>query len=266
MCIPCIQCIHKEIFKGVLMIKIIDTHMHLGVSKFSGVSTSEEDITNALDKYGIEAAFVMPQPTLENVFDVHTAIGKMMEKYPNRIFGMTSLDPWLEEEIYVNEVERCIKQMGFVALKLHPLGHNISPLSKHCEKIYRLASKYQVPVLVHTGTGNPFSLPSLMIDPAKRYPDVSFILCHAGFAVYADEALVAAKHCENIFLEPSWCQTYMTRKMIDQVGIEKIIMGSDHISNIPVELAKYNNIGLTDEQLETIFYLNPKRIFKLKDL
>lgn len=252
--------------KGGLLIKIIDTHMHLGISKFSGVSTTEEDLIKAMDKFGIAIGFVMPQPTLENVFDVHTHIANIMKKYPKRIYGMVSLDPWLEEGVYVKEVERCIKQFGFVAIKLHPLGHNISPLSKHCDKVYELANQYQVPVLVHTGTGNPFSLPSLMIDPAKRYPNVSFILCHAGFAVYADEALITAKHCENVYLEPSWCQTYMTRKMIDQVGIDKIIMGSDHISNIPVELAKYHNIGLTDEQMEAIFYENPKRIFKLHGL
>ncbi|CQR55929.1 hypothetical protein PRIO_3526 [Paenibacillus riograndensis SBR5] len=220
----------------------------------------------AMDRFGIAAGLVMPQPTLDNVFEVHSRIGDMMTKYPQRIYGMTSLDPWLAEDIYVAEVERCIKELGFVAIKLHPLGHNISPLSKLCNKIYELAELHQVPVLVHTGTGNPFSLPSLMIDPAKRYPGVSFILCHAGFAVYADEAIVAAKHCDNIYLEPSWCQTYMTRKMIDQVGLEKIIMGSDHISNLPVELAKYNNIGLSDEQLEAIFYNNPKRIFKLEEL
>lgn len=240
--------------------------MHLGTSRFSGVSTTEDDLIQAMDQFDIATAFVMPQPTLENVFDVHTRIAGMMDTYPGRIYGMASPDPWLPEDVYAQEVERCIKQFGFVAIKLHPLGHNISPLSKHCDKIYQLADHYQVPVLVHTGTGNPFSLPSLMMDPAKRYPNVTFILCHAGFAVYADEALVTAKHCENVYLEPSWCQTYMTRKMIDQVGIDKIVMGSDHISNIPVELAKYHNIGLTEGQMEAIFYENPKRIFKIRHL
>lgn len=240
--------------------------MHLGTSRFSGVSTTEKDLIQAMDQFDIATAFVMPQPTLENVFDVHTRIAGMMDTYPGRIYGMASPDPWLQEDVYAQEVERCIKQFGFVAIKLHPLGHNVSPLSKHCDKIYQLADHYQVPVLVHTGTGNPFSLPSLMMDPAKRYPNVTFILCHAGFAVYADEALVTAKHCENVYLEPSWCQTYMTRKMIDQVGIDKIVMGSDHISNIPVELAKYRNIGLTEEQMEAIFYENPNRIFKLGHL
>jgi predicted TIM-barrel fold metal-dependent hydrolase len=120
-----------------------------------------------------------------------------------------------------------------------------------------------VPVLVHTGLGTPFSLPSLVIDAARRYPDVTFILCHAGFAVYTDEAIVAAKYCDNIVLEPSWCQTYTVAKMIKTIGAERIVMGSDHLTNLPVELVKFRSIGLSDNELELILYTNAKRIFQL---
>lgn len=245
---------------------MIDTHVHLGVSKFTGVETNESDIISAMDKYGITASFVMPQPTLDIISDVHKRIFEFSQKHPNKIYGMVSEDPWLEDSLYIEEVRKCVEEYKFVALKLHPLGHNISPLSPKCEKIYQLARKYNIPVLVHTGVGNPFSLPSLVIDPARRYPDVKFILAHAGFAVYTDEAVVAAKTCENIYLEPSWCQTYAVQKMINQVGIDRIIMGSDHLTNLPVELAKYHSINLSDQDLQKIFLENPQRIFNLKSL
>ncbi|MCR2804746.1 amidohydrolase family protein [Paenibacillus soyae] len=243
---------------------IIDTHVHLGKSKFSGVESHEADILNAMDRHGVTTSLVMPQPTLDDVRDVHTRIGAMAKQYPGRIYGMASIDPWWDAQQYHEEVKRCVEDMGFVALKLHPLGHNVSPLSPICDKVYEAAAEYGVPVLVHTGTGNPFALPSLLLDAAKRFPSVSFILCHAGFAVYTDEAIVAAKYADNIYLEPSWCPTYTIVKMVKEVGIEKIIMGSDHISNLPVELTKFNHIGLSQEQLDMIFSENPKRIFKLK--
>ncbi|MGG1639011.1 amidohydrolase family protein [Paenibacillus sp. NRS-1760] len=241
----------------------IDTHVHLGVSRFSGVATTPDAIIQAMDRFGIQSSLVMPQPTLESIPEVHKAIYAMSQNYPGRIYGMASIDPWLSEEEYRSEAAVCIEDYGFVALKLHPLGHNISPLSAGCEKIYEEASTYRIPVLVHTGIGNPFSLPSLMIDAAKRFPAVTFVLAHAGFAVYTDEAVIAAKYCENIILEPSWCPTYTVVKMINTIGVERIIMGSDHLSNLPVELMKFQSIGLSDADLEQILIHNPKKIFNL---
>jgi predicted TIM-barrel fold metal-dependent hydrolase len=112
----------------------------------------------------------------------------------------------------------------------------------------------------HTGMNE--HRPSLIIEPAARYPDLTYVLCHVGFAVYADEAFVAARTRENIVLEPSWCQTYMVREMVGQVGAERVLFGSDHIS---VELTKFRSIGLTDRQLEQIFSTNPRRILSLNE-
>jgi hypothetical protein len=245
------------------MLPIIDTHAHLGTSKFSGVSTTETDLLEAMDRHGVAASLVMPQPTLENVGDIHRRIAELCKTYPGRFYGIANPDPWMDEEPYVRELETCVIEHGFKAVKLHPLGHDISPLSDRCEKIYESARRLNIPVIVHTGLGTPFSLPSLVMEPARRFPDVTFVLAHAGFAVYADEAVVAGKICENIILEPSWCPTYMVRKMIDAIGHERIVMGSDHVSNLPVEIVKYRSIGLTETQLEVIFHHNPKRIFNL---
>jgi len=244
-------------------VQVIDTHVHLGTSKFSGVRATEEDILGAMERHGVAASLVMPQPTLEDVTSVHRRIAEMSRKHPGKIYGMVHLDPWTDEQTYRDEVRQCVEADGFAAIKLHPMGHNVSPLSPLCEKVYELAREYRIPVIVHTGLGTPFALPSLVIDPARRYPDVTFVLAHAGFAIYTDEAVVAAKTCENLVLEPSWCPTYAVRKMVDAVGADRVVMGSDHISNLPVELVKYGSIGLSDAQMESIFWHNPKRIFRL---
>lgn len=243
--------------------KIIDTHAHLGISRFSGVATCEEDIITAMNLNQVVASLIMPQPTLEDIPTVHASIARMSQRYVNRIFGIASVDPWLDEEQYGNQMRICVEEYQFRAIKLHPLGHNISPLSSRCDKVYEAAEHYDIPILVHTGIGNPFSLPSLVIDSAKRFPRVKFIISHAGFAVYTDEAIVAAKYCENIILEPSWCQTYVIRKMIDVIGAERVIMGSDHLSNLPVEILKYRSIGLNAKQLDMIFFHNANKLFKL---
>ncbi|ANY66301.1 hypothetical protein BBD42_07335 [Paenibacillus sp. BIHB 4019] len=245
------------------MLPIIDTHVHLGTSKFSGVTTTETELLESMERNGVAASLVMPQPTLANIQDIHAQIADLASRHPGKFYGIASLDPWMEEEPYVLQLEQCVKEWGFVAAKLHPMGHNISPLSDRCTKIYETAKRLNIPVIVHTGLGTPFSLPALLIEPARRFPEVTFVLAHAGFAIYTDEAIVAAKTCENIILEPSWCQTYTVQKMVSAIGHQRLIMGSDHVTNLPVEIMKYRSIGLSEEQLDDIFHHNAKRIFNL---
>ena len=241
---------------------IIDTHMHLGMSKFSGHRTTVETLNQYMERYGITHGMVMPQPTLDNIALIHDEIYQLTQHHSGRFYGMASIDPWLSEQEYEQEFRRCIETYQFVAVKLHPHGHNISPLASQCHKVYELADQFHVPVIIHTGLGSLNALPSLVIEPARNFPNVTFVLGHAGFAVFTSEAIVAAKTCENIVLEPSWCPTFSVQSMVNEIGIDRIIYGSDHVENIPVELAKYHSV-LTDKQMEAVLSTNPQRIFHL---
>ena len=244
--------------------KIIDTHAHIGTSRFSGVTITGEDLLSAMEKNSVAAALVLPQAVgLEESRKVHREIYDMSGKHPGRIFGVACVDPWVGEKDYLGEIARCAEEYGFKALKINSHGHNISPLSQLCDKVYRAASRYGLPVIFHTGLGTPVSLPSLAMKPARDHPDVTFILAHAGFALYCDEAIVAGEICPNIILEPSWCPTFMVGKMVKTLGIGRIIMGSDHLTNLPLEVLKYQCIGLTDAEQARVYFDNPNRIFNL---
>ncbi|MDA2938414.1 amidohydrolase family protein [Acidobacteria bacterium AH-259-A15] len=242
---------------------IIDTHQHLGRSMFTGVETTEMDLLKAMDENGIDVALVMPQPTLEDIPQYHDRIAKAAREHAARIVGIASISPWWSAADYEAEARRCVEQLGFVALKLHPLAHNIAADHAEADKVFRCACDLGVPVIIHTGLGTPSSLPSLCIPPARRYPELAIILAHAGWGVYSSEATVAAEVCESLLLEPSWCPVYAVRKMVDCFGVERILFGSDHLTNMPVELTKYRSIGLSDEQLSLVFQRNPQRVFRL---
>lgn len=242
---------------------IIDTHQHLGRSMFSGVTTTEDDLLRALDANGVAVALVMPQPTREDVRPIHDRIASAASRYPGRLFGMASIDPWLGEAAYAAEARRCVRDLGFVAIKFHPLGHNIAPTHPEADKAFRTAAELGVPVIVHTGLGTPWSLPSLCIPPARRYPHLKLVLAHAGWGLYSAEAVVAAEVCPNIYLEPSWCPTYTARQMIDRFGAGRVLFGSDHLTNLPVELTKYRSIGLTDAELAQVLGRTACEVFPL---
>lgn len=242
---------------------IIDAHQHLGRSMYSGAETDATALMAALNRYSVSAALVMPQPDTDHPAAIHDAIAAAAEAHPGRIYGMANISPRLGERAYKAEARRCLDGLGFKALKLHPLGHNLSVASPEARIVFETASDYGVPVLIHTGTGLPQALPALALRPALAFPALPIVLCHAGWSVFSEEAIVAAEVAPNLYLEPSWCGPYQIAAMIRAVGPERILFGSDHLDNIPAELAKFNTLDLSPEVLAACLGGTAGRLFGL---
>jgi predicted TIM-barrel fold metal-dependent hydrolase len=226
------------------MAKIIDAHAHLGECCVFGLNNKESDLIRTMDENKIDAAIVQPYPGARNAVKAHDEIAELCHKYPGRYFGLASLTPHQDHDAYRREVERCVKQLKFVGVKIHTIGHSVNPLSEDADLVFRTANELGIPVMVHTGPGVPFALPALCIPPARKYPSLKIVLAHAGFAVFTAEAQVAASECSNLYLETSWCIADDIGWIISTIGSERVMMGSDLIKNIPVEMAKFKALDL----------------------
>ena len=78
------------------------------------------------------------------------------------------------------------------------------------------------------------------------------MLAHAGYGIYYPEALVAAQVCPNIILEHSWSPSFQVEAMTQSIGADRVIFGSDHLTNVAPELAKLHAIRLDETQLTAI--------------
>src|SRR4051812_14984443 len=118
------------------LIMIVDSHQHLGRSMFSGVVTTRDDLLRAMNRHGVDVALVMPQPTQDDIREVHDQIAAAAALPGGRLFGRASINPWWSEADYAAEARRCVRDLGFVAIKLHPLGHNLAPTHPEAEKVF----------------------------------------------------------------------------------------------------------------------------------
>lgn len=243
--------------------KIIDTHCHLGTSKLSGNTITGDDLLSSMEAHGVDMALVMPHAVTDDPVASHNAVADLIQSNPQRFRGIVNLSPLWSEKDYRREATRCVQEFGFVALKLNPMQHLTSPLMENADKVFDTASDLGVPVIVHTGMGAPWALPSLNIPQARRYPDLPIILAHAGYAVYSLEAYVAASECNNIYLEPSWCTIHYLKWLVKRLSTERILFGSDVVANLPIELTKYNSLGLNEYELANILGITAQRVFKL---
>ncbi|MGQ9494010.1 MAG: amidohydrolase family protein, partial [Anaerolineae bacterium] len=166
------------------MMRVIDSHCHLGVSKLSGLTITEADLLQAMDTYGVDMALVMPHAVTDDPVAAHKAVAELCQKYPQRFRGVINLSPLWDEADYRREATRYVRDLGFVALKLNPMQHLASPLMGNANKAFDTAEELGVPIIVHTGLGIPWALPSLAIPQARRHPNLTIILAHAGYAIY----------------------------------------------------------------------------------
>ena len=242
--------------------RIVDAHVHLGKCRLFCIDYSPEFVMEGMDANGVDASVVQPVPGAENPEAVHEQVAEMAVKYKGRIFGLACFNPFLEEDEYERLATWAVKDLDFRGLKIHTNGHCISPLHPYAKKVFRIANDLNVPVMIHTGAGIPNSLPALCIPPAMEYPDLPIILAHAGGELLAGEAVVAANLCPNIYLEGSWTSSFAVPGMVDAAD-GRLMFGSDVISNIATEMAKYRSQGLSQDQLENIFHNVAEKVFGL---
>ena len=174
------------------------------------------------------------------------------------------MNPRHDEEEYVTEITRCVKELGFIAVKMHPYLEATKPQGSQAVKVYETARKLGVPVIVHTGNGVPQALPSMMIPIAKQYPDLVIVLAHAGSWTYFDEALLAAQLCDNVFLEMSTTGVFHLKVGLNKIGASKMMFGSDGELNVGPELAKVEALDLPEDIAEQYLSKTAIDLYKLK--
>jgi hypothetical protein len=247
----------------VATLKTIDTHAHLGECCVFGLISTEEEIIRRMEENEIDATIVQPYPGAKEAAKAHDGIAEMCAKHPGRFYGLASVSPHGDRDAYRSEVERCVKELNFVGVKLHTIGHGVNPLSEDGDFVFATAFDLGIPAMVHTGPGVPFALPSLCMPAAQKYPGLKIILAHAGFGIFSAEAQVAASICGNLYLETSWCIGEDIRWMIDTIGPDRVMMGADLPSNVPVEIAKYRALDLEQETYDKVMGGTAIEVFKL---
>lgn len=244
---------------------VVDAHSHVGSCTVFDLNVSEEELLQTMDENGIGVALVQPFPGAPDAIAVHNQIAELAKKYPGKIFGIVSANPrFLGKDKFFAEVERCVKGLGFVGVKLHTVGHAVSPVSEIGGWVFEAAHKFGVLVNVHTGTGIPFALASACIPRAMQYPDLPIVILHSGMVVVSADAYGTAKACPNIYLETSWSIGAEIQWWVNDLGAHRIMMGADLPNNRACELAKYRALDLTDEQFEQVLGGTAIDVYKLK--
>ena len=106
------------------------------------------------------------------------------------------MNPNLGQEA-LDEFERVVRDEGMQGLKLMAPQHGYQISSAVCDPLMETARSLGIPVTIHS-QGTP-AHPLEIAELAKRHPEVPMIMDHMGHRYWVNQALQAARACDNFF-------------------------------------------------------------------
>ncbi len=155
-------------------------------------------------------------------------IRTVQERHPDRIVGFGQVNPRAADA--VEEIARCA-DAGLHGLKLHPTMHGYH-FCDHglLDPVMEAAAEHRLTVLVNA-LDDPFCAPLSIEEIVAPFPTVPVLIAHMGTIWNLMEAILVARRTPNVYLETSGAQLLDVRTAYEQVGADKIVMGTDWPGN-----------------------------------
>jgi predicted TIM-barrel fold metal-dependent hydrolase len=122
---------------------------------------------------------------------------------------------------------------GARIVKLHPAMQRFFPDSPELRPIYRACSELGLPVIFHGGRAgiepeyaHQFTLMRHYEGAFREFPELQFVLGHAGARDVVD-AIPLARRYGNVWLGVHGQGVTMLARLIDEVGADRLLFGSD---------------------------------------
>jgi predicted TIM-barrel fold metal-dependent hydrolase len=186
-------------------------------------------------------------------------------RYPGILYPWATVDPH-EGEAAVAELRRAVTELGMAGLKLHPWIQGYSTTNPKVDMIMEELVVLSIPLVFHDGSP-PWTTPLQIANLARRYPSVPVILGHGGLRELWPDALLAARQLDNLWVGTSGVPYDGLQKMVDTLGPERILFGTDggagHPSTMAYRLAGVKALRISQEAREAILGGNLARLLDL---
>jgi uncharacterized protein len=264
---------------------IIDCHVHLNRYDEGDVSSLHDRYLRLKDEmaqHGVDYALVLSsylataeRPNTQEILDVVEADPRI---------GVVAAVSYLNYRAAdLAELRALLREERIKGLKLYPGYEPFYVHDARMRVVYELAGEFNVPVMIHTGdTYDPkgrikYSHPIEVDEVAVDFRDVTFVICHLGNPWITDAMEVIYKN-PNVVGDISGFtlghfEERFERFMLQQVNEvlafagdpSKLLYGTDWpICTMSSYIRFVNNLNLTEEENDKIFWRNAARLFRIE--
>jgi uncharacterized protein len=264
---------------------LIDCHVHLNNYHTGRAVPTEahcQELFAKMDERGVDHAVVI---TSYRVSADRPAVEDILQTLDNnpRTTVVEGLRWRGENRTDLFAMEERLRDGLVKGVKLYPGYESYAITDPSLESVFRIAAKYDVPVMIHTGDTYSKQAkvrnahPLLVDDVAVDYPDTKFIMAHAGNPWFTDAAEVLYKN-DNVYADISGLtlgqfsvefERFMRNRLRDMIMYmgdpgKQLMYGSDWPL---VRMAPYvdflDALDLPHEQKDNIAWRTAARLFKI---
>ena len=249
--------------------KIIDVHGHLGYDCINDTEITREQLLHYYKKHNVTGAIIQPcvcRPYVEANQKIHNEIHALCNDAATgmKLWGMANMWPHFTRADYRDEIERCVKKLSFVGVKINTRETAVNPRSEDGMYVFEVAYELGIPVMIHTCIGLPFADPVNLLPAIRKFPGLKLILAHAGVFVTPGVIIDLARESENVFLDTTWAGVNATGKFVKELGTSRLIFASDQGANISVELSKYQALELSSTDMENVLFRTAEYVYNIR--
>jgi len=227
----------------------------------------------ALDAAGIDFALVSAWwgpygPMLSN-----DEVAAIVQQYPDRLAGVASVNLFRPMEA-VRELRRCVRTLGFKALRILPWLWHLPPNDRRYYPLYAECVELGIPFCLQVGHAGPLcpSEPGRPIpyldEVAVDFPELTIVGGHIGYPWHVEMIAMATKY-PNVYIDTSaYKASRYPRELVEYMrghGKKKVLFGSNAPMISPLEcLEGLDALQLPEEARALFLGGNAQRVFKLK--
>jgi predicted TIM-barrel fold metal-dependent hydrolase len=190
---------------------------------------------------------------------------------PDRFHGMAGINP-MERMHGVRELERSVKELGFVGAHLHIYGFGIPINDRLLYPYYAKCAELGIPVMMQIGHSAEF-MPSEMGRPihldtiALDFPEVNFVAAHTGWPWVEELIALAWKHRNVYIATTAHAPRYWDPKLVDYIntrGRDRVMFGTDYpVLGHKECMEQVEELGLREKSKKRLLRDNAAELFRL---
>ena len=231
-----------------------------------------DETVAAMDEAGIEAMMLCAWCRPGRWVFTNDEVAAFTRRHPKRFHGVATVD--LEHPVQaVKELERCVKELGFKALRVIPWLWKLPPNDRLYYPLYVKCVELGIPFCTQVGHTGPL-MPSetgrpvpYLDEVALTFPELVIVGGHIGHP-WTDEMIGLAWKHERVYIDTSaYLPAYYPPallKFMSSYGKDKVLFGT----NFPqLTLSKCTEqaraLDLRPEARAAFFRENARRVFRL---
>jgi len=266
---------------------LIDAHVHLNnyhESTRRPTAENAQDLFDKMDEIGVDHAVVitsykadLDRPSVEELLSI-------LVNHP-RVTLVEGLRWRGEQRSDLFSLEERIRDGLVKGIKLYPGYDHYAINDPSLVTVFRIAAKYDVPVMIHTGDTYAktakvrMAHPLLVDDIAVDNPDVRFVMCHLGNPWFQDAAEVLYKN-DNVFADISGLtlgefsyefERYVAMRLKDMILYmgkpgQQLMYGTDWpLVRMKPYIKLLRELDFNPEQLENVAWRTAARLFRIDE-